>query len=109
MSMVDGGEGRILSNWGVGPRGAHARSFIFRRISSKKARKCSAFCEVFSMRDEAVSGRKRGGRPEHNASQRTRNRVTRMTAFGWTNERIAGVLGVTLPTLKKHYRAELKL
>ena len=61
------------------------------------------------MRDEAVSGRERGGRPKHNASQRTRNRVTRMTAFGWTNERIAGVLGVTLPTLKKHYRAELKL
>ena len=32
-----------------------------------------------------------------------------MVAFGWADERIAGVLEITLPTLKKHYPAELKL
>jgi hypothetical protein len=61
------------------------------------------------MRDPVVTEGDRGGRPAHNATQRNRNRVTRMVAFGWADERIGNVLGITLPTLKKHYRAELKL
>jgi hypothetical protein len=31
-----------------------------------------------------------------------------MLAWGWSNERIAGVLRCTLPTLRKHYFSELK-
>ena len=32
-----------------------------------------------------------------------------MLACGWSNERIAGVLRITLPTLRKHYFSELKV
>lgn len=32
-----------------------------------------------------------------------------LVAMGWSNERIAGALNVTQPTLRKHYFAELKL
>ena len=31
-----------------------------------------------------------------------------LLAFGWSNERIAAALRVTLPTLRKHYFSELK-
>ncbi|UGX98250.1 hypothetical protein G6321_00025235 [Bradyrhizobium barranii subsp. barranii] len=32
-----------------------------------------------------------------------------LVAMGWSNERIAGALDVTQPTLRKHYFAELRL
>lgn len=49
------------------------------------------------------------GRPAHIATQENRNRVTMLLAFGWSNERIAGAIGVTPPTLRKCYKAELKI
>lgn len=32
-----------------------------------------------------------------------------LLAFGWSNQRIAGAVGVTIKTLKKHYSHELKI
>ncbi|MCO6386361.1 hypothetical protein [Aliihoeflea sp. 40Bstr573] len=51
---------------------------------------------------------KRRGRPVHEVSQRNRNRVSMLVALGWANPRIATVLGITLPTLHKHYFYELR-
>lgn len=48
------------------------------------------------------------GRPEHVPTQHNRNRVAMMVALGWSNERIASAVFITLPTLRKHYRSELK-
>ena len=48
------------------------------------------------------------GRPAHEVSIKTRNRVSMLVALGWTNPRIASALGVTLPTLHKYYFYELR-
>ena len=48
------------------------------------------------------------GRPEHIASQKNRNRVSMLVAWGWSNARIAAALYITQPTLRKHYFSELK-
>lgn len=48
------------------------------------------------------------GRPEHVPTIENRNRVNMLLAMGWSNERIAAALRVTLPTLRKHYFSELK-
>lgn len=48
------------------------------------------------------------GRPAHEVTKRTRNRVSMLVAMGWGNPRIATTLGVTLPTLHKHYFYELR-
>ena len=50
----------------------------------------------------------RRGRPAHIPTSENRNKVSMMLAWGWNNERIAGVLRCTLPTLRKHYFSELK-
>jgi len=50
----------------------------------------------------------RRGRPQHIPTLENRNKVSMMLAKGWSNERIAGVLRCTLPTLRKHYFSELK-
>lgn len=47
------------------------------------------------------------GRPSHEASPKNRNRVSMLVALGWANPRISAALGVTLPTLHKHYFYEL--
>lgn len=47
------------------------------------------------------------GRPKHEVSKKTRNRVSMLVALGWTNPRIAAVLDITLPTLHKYYFYEL--
>ena len=49
----------------------------------------------------------RRGRPPHEVTKKTRNRVSMLVALGWTNPRIASAMGVTLPTLHKHYFYEL--
>ncbi len=51
---------------------------------------------------------KRRGRPSHEVTVRTRNRVSMLLALGWTNPRIATALGITLPTLHKYYFYELR-
>ncbi|WP_043620464.1 hypothetical protein [Ensifer sp. ZNC0028] len=48
------------------------------------------------------------GRPPHDVTLKTRNRVNMLVALGWTNPRIALAMGVTLPTLHKHYFYELR-
>ncbi|MEA3534272.1 hypothetical protein [Rhizobium sp. CC-YZS058] len=53
-------------------------------------------------------GRGKRGRPEHVPTIENRNRVSILLAAGWSNERIANALAITLPTLRKHYFAELK-
>lgn len=48
------------------------------------------------------------GRPQHEVTLKTRNRVSMLVALGWANPRIATTLGVTLPTLHKYYFYELR-
>lgn len=48
------------------------------------------------------------GRPQHIATVEYRNKVKLLLAFGWSNGRIACALGITEPTLRKHYFSELK-
>ncbi|ASY68881.1 hypothetical protein [Sinorhizobium fredii] len=48
------------------------------------------------------------GRPPHEVTKKTRNRVSMLVALGWANPRIAAALGVTLPTLHKYYFYELR-
>lgn len=50
----------------------------------------------------------RRGRPAHVPSNENRNRVNMLLSLGWSNERIAAALSITLPTLRKHYFSELK-
>jgi hypothetical protein len=49
------------------------------------------------------------GRPAHVPTQQNRNRVSMLVGLGWSNERIAGAMLITLPTLRKYYFSELKL
>lgn len=48
------------------------------------------------------------GRPPHIPTQENRNKIILLLAQGWTNERIAGAIGITLNTLKRHYLPVLK-
>lgn len=48
------------------------------------------------------------GRPQHEVTQRSRNRVSMLVALGWANPRICSALGITLPTLHKHYFYEIR-
>lgn len=48
------------------------------------------------------------GRPEHIRTQQNANKVTMLLAFGWANARIAKAVGITAPTLRKHYGRELR-
>jgi len=59
--------------------------------------------------DPVPEGWGKRGRPEHIATLESRNKVVLLLALGWGNERIAGALYITLPTLRKHYKGELKL
>jgi len=48
------------------------------------------------------------GRPPHIPTPENRNKIMLLLAQGWTDARIAGALGITVPTLKKHYFSVLK-
>jgi len=54
---------------------------------------------------EGFEGR---GRPPHEATARNRNKVMVLLALGWAPKRIAGTLGISGPTLRKHYFSELR-
>jgi hypothetical protein len=58
--------------------------------------------------DPVPTNRGKRGRPEHVPTQENRNRVNTMLSAGWSGDRIAGVLRITMPTLRKHYFSELK-
>lgn len=48
------------------------------------------------------------GRPQHVPTKGNANKIMLLLAQGWTDVRIAGALGITIPTLKKHYFSVLK-
>jgi hypothetical protein len=50
----------------------------------------------------------RRGKPPHVKCVENVNDLNRLLAFGWSNERIAGAMGISLPTLRKYYVSELK-
>lgn len=47
------------------------------------------------------------GRPEHSPTDEKRSGVRLLTAIGRTNKEIAAALGISQPTLRKHYFQEL--
>lgn len=49
------------------------------------------------------------GRPAHVPNNETCNKIKLLLALGWANERIARALGITLPTLRKHYFSLLRV
>jgi AraC-like DNA-binding protein len=51
----------------------------------------------------------RRGRPRHVATEENRRRVMVLLAFDWSEEKIAGALGITDKTLRRHYFRELKV
>jgi hypothetical protein len=65
--------------------------------------------EIFDLFGDPVPANWGGrGRPQHIPTQEYRNKVKLLLAFGWNNERIARAIGITEPTLRKHYFSELK-
>lgn len=49
------------------------------------------------------------GRPPFEATQKDRNKVKLLLALGWSGQRIANGVGVSLATLKRYFRAEMKV
>ncbi len=49
------------------------------------------------------------GRPPHIPTKENRNKVILLLAQGWPDQRIAGSMGITVPTLKKYYFSELRV
>lgn len=65
--------------------------------------------EVFDLfGDPVAANHGRRGRPQHVPTRENCNKVTMLLALGWSNDRIANALHVTLPTLRKHYFSVLK-
>jgi hypothetical protein len=62
--------------------------------------------DLFGYPDRPGRGKK--GRPPYIASVRDRNRVRLLLALGWQNQRIADALEISLPTLRREFRVELK-
>jgi hypothetical protein len=59
--------------------------------------------------DPIPEGFGKRGRPPHIPTEQNRNKVILLLAQGWTDKRIAGALGISEPTLRKHYFRELKV
>lgn len=59
--------------------------------------------------DPIPEGFGRRGRPQHLPTERNRNKVMMLLAFGWVDDRIARALSITRPTLRKHYFRELRV
>lgn len=49
------------------------------------------------------------GRPPHVPDEKSVNKVKMLLAFGWANPRIANALGISEPTLRRHYFSVLKV
>ncbi|MBW9113142.1 hypothetical protein JNB88_05705 [Rhizobium cauense] len=64
--------------------------------------------EIDLFGNPVVDTRRAVGRPAHEVTSRTRNRVKMLVALGWANPRIANALAISLPTLRKNYFHELK-
>ncbi|MFT4129953.1 hypothetical protein [Labrys sp. (in: a-proteobacteria)] len=48
------------------------------------------------------------GRPQHVPTKENSNKIMLLLAQGWPDARIAGAMGITVPTLKKHYFSLLR-
>lgn len=59
--------------------------------------------------DPIPEGFGKRGRPPHIPTKENRNKIMLLLAQGWTDARIAASLGITVPTLKKHYFSVLKV
>ena len=57
--------------------------------------------------ERGLPGGRRQGRPQWRPSEAERAEVMRLTAAGEAQDRVAEVLGVSSPTLRRHCRAEL--
>ena len=57
--------------------------------------------------DPVPEGKDEPGRPPHTATQERRQTVIILLAQNYKDGDIAAALGITVPTLKKHYKAEL--
>ena len=55
------------------------------------------------------SGKGARGRPSFERTEKDANKVRLLLALGWSNQRIANAIGCSLATLKRHFRAELKV
>lgn len=49
------------------------------------------------------------GRPRYERTEKDCNKVKLLLALGWSNERVANGIGVSLATLKRYFRAELRI
>lgn len=49
------------------------------------------------------------GRPRYEATEKDRNKIKLLLALGWGNQRIANALDLSLATLKRYFRADLKI
>lgn len=49
------------------------------------------------------------GRPPYEPTERDRNKIKLLLALGWGNQRIANGVGISLATMKRYFRAELKV
>lgn len=66
-------------------------------------------CTAFDLFGDVISlSAGKRGRPQHVPSKENINKIMLLLAQGWTNERIAGALGITTPTLRRHYFSVLK-
>lgn len=57
--------------------------------------------------DPIPAGRGRAGRPEHVPSAENRAFVTMLLAVGREPKEVAAALGISMPTMRKHYFSEL--
>lgn len=57
--------------------------------------------------DPVPPNRGKRGRPQHIPTAENRHRVTIWFALGYAPEQVAEALGITMPTLRKHYFSEL--
>lgn len=64
--------------------------------------------EVFDLFGNPVRpGKGKRGRPPFEVTERNLNKVKLLLALGWSNDRVAGAIEVSLATLKRYFRAEL--
>lgn len=54
-------------------------------------------------------GKGQRGRPAFEVTERNRNKVKLLLALGWSNDRIAAAIDASAATLKRYFRAELKV
>lgn len=66
----------------------------------------SGVFDLFGNPVEAGTGKP--GRPRKDATPEDRNKVKLLLAVGWSNERIASVLHMSLPTFRRNFFQELK-